>query len=262
MSNTNNDIQMQNGASLFVEWLIQRQIHLVFLVPGKQIAPLLEILATTDHIQTIIANHELAAAYMADGCARYTKKPAVCISIGGPGASNMLTAAVTARMDNSRVFFITGNVSHDVQGIGAFQDGSSNACRDNQLFNEAVHHTDVVTKTDELIIKLRAIQLRTMQQTDSSTCQNLKVEASEIGLLETIGTTCGTGKAGDSTTVSISNNHNVSFTVSEGLSSFSFSAMGRPVGCAAISPCEITLTVTGESSLAIRINSEGYVYAI
>jgi MSHA pilin protein MshC len=120
------------------------------------------------------------------------------------------------------------------------------------------------TYRDELIIKLRAIQLRTMQQTDSSTCQSIKVSPSTIGLLATTAnaTTCETSYAGESTTVTINDNHNVSFSVSEGLSSFSFSSLGKPVGCTAISPCEITLTVVGENSLAITINIEGYIYAI
>jgi len=121
------------------------------------------------------------------------------------------------------------------------------------------------TYRDELIIKLRAIQLRTMQQTNSSTCQNIKVESSEIGLLKTgeaPAPLCASVPAGDSTTVSISDNHNVSFTISEGLSSFSFSSLGKPVGCTPVNSCEITVTVTGESALAIKINLEGYIYAI
>ncbi|MDI1292740.1 MAG: thiamine pyrophosphate-binding protein [Methylobacter sp.] len=154
MRMTTERLPTHNGASLVVEWLQQRQIRLVFLVPGGQIAALLDALASTDQIQVIVANHELGAAYMADGYARATKKIAVCISIGGPGASNMLTAAITARMDNSRVLFITGNVPVDLQGIGAFQDGGSSACRDSALFSAALQHTANVTTAEELITQL------------------------------------------------------------------------------------------------------------
>ena len=120
------------------------------------------------------------------------------------------------------------------------------------------------TYRDELITKLRAIQLRAMQQTNSSACQLIQVELSTIGLRATTlnAATCEATYAGDTTTVSVDNNHSVSFAVSEDLASFSFSSLGKPLGCVAISPCEITLTVSGQSSLDVKINSEGYVYAI
>lgn len=128
------------------------------------------------------------------------------------------------------------------------------------------------TYRDELVIKLRAIQLRTMQQTSGSTCHQIQIGTSPnaIGLLETdsdIAATdlCMASYAGDSTTVTISNNHNVSFTISEGLTRFSFSSLGKPVavGCGdATTPCKITLTVVGESQPQVEINSEGYIHAI
>lgn len=119
------------------------------------------------------------------------------------------------------------------------------------------------TYRDELIIKLRSIQLRTMQQTNNSTCQKIQVSNSVIGLLATTpnAATCEVSYAGDFTTVIINDSHDITFTISEELSSFSFSSLGRPLGCDVITPCEITLTVTGESTLDIKINSEGYIYA-
>lgn len=122
------------------------------------------------------------------------------------------------------------------------------------------------TYRDELITKLRAIQLRTMQQTSNSKCQLIQVSSSSIGLLATTlnAATCEVSYVGESTTTTINDNHNVVFTISGGLSSFSFSSLGRPkaTGCGnTTTPCEITVTVVGESSLAITINREGYIYA-
>lgn len=122
------------------------------------------------------------------------------------------------------------------------------------------------TYRDELITKLRAIQLRSMQQTNDTTCLQIQIEVTTIALLATDldpdTPICKTTPAGEPTTITINDNHNVNFTISEELSSFSFSSLGKPVGCTAITPCEITLTVAGESSLAIKINIEGYIYAI
>ncbi len=123
------------------------------------------------------------------------------------------------------------------------------------------------TYRDELIIKLRAIQLRSMQQTTDAVCKVIQVETTPpaiIGLQETDPDTslCTTRYAGDTTTVTVDSKHSVGFRVSEELTSFSFSTRGRPLDCIAEDPCEITITITGENSPRILINSEGYIHAI
>lgn len=120
------------------------------------------------------------------------------------------------------------------------------------------------TYRDELMNKLRSIQLRTMQQTNDVACQEISVSASEIGLLATpINTnTCDSVPAGETTTVSIASDSSVQFSISENLSMFKFSSMGRPIGCITTNPCELTLNVTGNNTQSILINSEGYIYAL
>jgi MSHA pilin protein MshC len=129
------------------------------------------------------------------------------------------------------------------------------------------------TYRDELIIKLRAIQLRSMQQTTDAVCKVIQVEtfpsANNIGLQATHIDTdtnlpdgCEVGYQGDTTTITVDPKHNVSFTLSQGLTSFSFSSLGKPVGCTPVNLCGITITVTGENSPQILINSEGYIHAI
>ncbi len=120
------------------------------------------------------------------------------------------------------------------------------------------------TYRDELIIKLRAIQLRSMQQTNNIACQTISFNSTQVGLLATITNTntCDSDLAGDTTKVTISSSDSISFSISENLPSFSFSSMGRPVGCIAKDPCDITLTVTGSDSLSVFINEEGFIYAL
>ncbi|MBL4940150.1 MAG: type II secretion system protein [Colwellia sp.] len=118
------------------------------------------------------------------------------------------------------------------------------------------------TYRDELITKLRSIQLRTMQQTNNNACQLIKVESSTIGLLATTlnASTCESNYAGETTSIII-DDHDVTFSISESLANFSFSSLGRPLGCV-VNPCAITITVTGESILKVEINAEGYIYAL
>ena len=121
------------------------------------------------------------------------------------------------------------------------------------------------TYRDELIIKLRAIQLRTMQQTNGSTCQQIQftdatpITQATIGLLATTpnATTCEAGYAGDSTSVVIDDD-NINFVISDNITSFSFTSLGKAL-CVGL-PCEITIKVVGESEPELKINAEGYIY--
>ena len=117
------------------------------------------------------------------------------------------------------------------------------------------------TYRDEIITKLRAIQLRTMQQTSNNICHTIDVTATSLGLLATDPNTnaCTTTYDGETTSVVLDND--VLLAVSEGIESFNFSHLGRPEGCSTVSPCTITLTVKGENELTIAINEEGYIYA-
>lgn len=118
------------------------------------------------------------------------------------------------------------------------------------------------TYRDELITKFRAIQVKAMQQTNIDVCHLVSVKPDSIGLLATINGACGANYAANSTTVTVNSSHQVNFSTTEGINSFSFSSLGKPVGCIAVTPCEISFSVNGASSLLIKINAQGYIYAL
>ena len=66
--------------------------------------------------------HEGAAAFAASGYAKLTGKPAACLSIAGPGATNLLTGLWDAKVDRAPVMALTGQVNTQVLGPGAFQE--------------------------------------------------------------------------------------------------------------------------------------------
>jgi acetolactate synthase-1/2/3 large subunit len=96
----------------------------VFLVPGGLVDPFLPDLAAQSGVRPIVAAHEAGAAYMADGYARASGRFGACLAIGGPGVTNVVTAAASARADASPVLFVTGQVPTDWEGRGGFQDSS------------------------------------------------------------------------------------------------------------------------------------------
>ncbi len=66
--------------------------------------------------------HEGAAAFAASAYGKLTGKPAACLTIAGPGATNLLTGLWDAKVDRSPVLALTGQVQTQVFGPGAFQD--------------------------------------------------------------------------------------------------------------------------------------------
>ncbi|WP_448565567.1 type II secretion system protein [Thalassotalea ganghwensis] len=134
------------------------------------------------------------------------------------------------------------------------------------------------TYRNEVITTLRAIQLRVMQQSGVPVCKQVFFSVKAIGLSQTDtaqANNCNAGVLADqgnddfqsNTSVFIDDNHNVTFAFSGFLNNVSFDHLGRlidaagnRVPCTDINPCRIT--VSGEQSLHIQIESEGYIHAL
>jgi thiamine pyrophosphate-dependent acetolactate synthase large subunit-like protein/nitrite reductase/ring-hydroxylating ferredoxin subunit len=66
--------------------------------------------------------HEGAASFACSAYGKLTGRPAACLSIAGPGATNLLTGLWDANVDRSPVVALTGQVETQVLGPGAFQE--------------------------------------------------------------------------------------------------------------------------------------------
>ncbi len=113
--------QPANGAKLLIELLKQQGVHTIFGVPGGSILPVYDALHGSG-IRHILARHEQGAGFMAQGMARTTGQPAVCMATSGPGAVNLLTAISDAFSDSVPVIAITGQVPQALKGTAAFQE--------------------------------------------------------------------------------------------------------------------------------------------
>lgn len=70
----------------------------------------------------VLPRHEQGGAFAAGGYARVTGKPGVCLATSGPGAVNLLTGIIDAKMDSIPLIAITGQVPASVMGSDAFQE--------------------------------------------------------------------------------------------------------------------------------------------
>ena len=66
--------------------------------------------------------HEGAAAFACSGYAKLTGKPAACLTIAGPGATNLMTGLWDAKVDRAPLLALTGQIDAQVFGPGAFQE--------------------------------------------------------------------------------------------------------------------------------------------
>lgn len=102
--------------------LLERQgVDVMFGYPGGMTLPLYDDLIDSD-IHHVLVRHEQCAAHMADGYARATGKPGVCMATSGPGATNLVTGVATAYMDSAPMIVLTGQVPVNMIGNMAFQE--------------------------------------------------------------------------------------------------------------------------------------------
>ncbi|MEM3507034.1 MAG: biosynthetic-type acetolactate synthase large subunit [Candidatus Bathyarchaeia archaeon] len=110
------------GARILLESLKKEGVKVIFGIPGGATIPIYDELYNETEIRHILMRHEQGAAHAADGYARASGKPGVCMATSGPGATNLITGIATAYMDSSPVISIAGQVPTFLIGTDAFQE--------------------------------------------------------------------------------------------------------------------------------------------
>lgn len=109
------------GTKALVTMLERKGVETIFGYPGGSVIPIYDELYDSS-MRHILVRHEQCAAHMADGYARASGKPGVCIATSGPGATNLVTGVATAFADSVPMIALTGQVGVGSIGLGAFQE--------------------------------------------------------------------------------------------------------------------------------------------
>jgi acetolactate synthase-1/2/3 large subunit len=109
------------GAQIIVRLLERQGITALSGIPGGANLPIYDALAGSS-IRHVLARHEQGAGFIAQGMARVTGTPQVCLGTSGPGVTNLLTALADARLDSVPLVCITGQVPLSMIGTDAFQE--------------------------------------------------------------------------------------------------------------------------------------------
>ncbi len=110
-----------NGAQMVVKSLEAEGVETMFGIPGGTVIHLYDAIYDSK-IKHILMRHEQAASHAADGYARVSGCPGVCIATSGPGATNLVTGIATANLDSVPMVAITGQVATNAIGTDAFQE--------------------------------------------------------------------------------------------------------------------------------------------
>jgi acetolactate synthase-1/2/3 large subunit len=100
-------------------------VDTIFGLPGGAVLPIYDALYDFEGLRHILVRQEAAAGHAAEGYARATGRPGVCLVTSGPAATNLVTALQDALMDSIPIVAFTGQVPTHLIGNDAFQEADN-----------------------------------------------------------------------------------------------------------------------------------------
>lgn len=111
------------GAEALILSLLEEGVDTVFGYIGGAIMPTYDAMYHyEDRLKHVMVRHEQGAVHAAQGFARISRKPGVCFTTSGPGATNLVTGLADAMLDSTPLVCITGQVAAPLLGTDAFQE--------------------------------------------------------------------------------------------------------------------------------------------
>ena len=171
--------RQMTGAKMVVQALIDQGVDTVFGYPGGAVLPIYDEIFQQNSIKHILVRHEQGAVHAAEGYARATGKPGVCLVTSGPGATNAVTGLTDALMDSIPIIVLTGQVPTFMIGSDAFQEADTvGITRPCTKHNWLAKETDRLSEIMHEAYAPRGVPVRcwwTFQKTCSLRLVNTKV---------------------------------------------------------------------------------------
>ncbi|KAL7139601.1 hypothetical protein ABFS83_09G063600 [Erythranthe nasuta] len=112
----------RKGSDVLVEALEREGVTNVFAYPGGASMEIHQALTRSSTIRNVLPRHEQGGIFAAEGYARASGLPGVCIATSGPGATNLVSGLADALLDSIPLVAITGQVPRRMIGTDAFQE--------------------------------------------------------------------------------------------------------------------------------------------
>jgi len=146
--------KVRTVSDVLVEQMAEWGIKYVFGIPGTSSLGLVDALRKNTKLKYIQVRHEQTAAFMASAYGKLTGHIAACLTVAGPGATNLATGLYDAKLDHAPVLALTGLVKRQLIGPGSFQEIDQHSffepiC----VFNHILMSEDQTTSLTTLAIK-------------------------------------------------------------------------------------------------------------
>jgi len=115
-------MEKMSGGRAVVESLRTEDVRYVYGIVGSCMVEIMDDLYDRRDIGWVGTRHEQGASHMADGYARVSGKPGVCMATNGPGATNLTTGVSVALLSHSPMIAITGATQISQQYRDSFQE--------------------------------------------------------------------------------------------------------------------------------------------
>jgi acetolactate synthase-1/2/3 large subunit len=156
---------MPTGAQLLVESLKAYGVDVIFGIPGIHNLAIYDALVDEPSLRVVTTRDERGAAHMADGFARATGRPGVCLTVPGPGVTNALTAIGEAYADSSPLLFLATQLASttvvlDREDFHQLRDSDAVLRSVTQWGARPVHPEDIGPAVDEAFRRFGTVRPR------------------------------------------------------------------------------------------------------
>lgn len=130
-------------------------VKYVFGIPGTSTLGVVDAIRKSNgKIRYIQVRHEETAAFMASAYGKLTGHVAACLTISGPGTTNLATGLYDAQLDHSPVLALTGMVPRKLMGRGSLQE------IDHQAFFEPISVYNKTLMTEDQTTSLATLAIK------------------------------------------------------------------------------------------------------
>ncbi|MGB7054824.1 MAG: thiamine pyrophosphate-binding protein, partial [bacterium] len=133
-------------ADKIIEQLISFGVKHIYGIPGDSNLPLIEAVRKSRKIRFVLTRHEETAAFMACAHGKMSDNIGVCISIAGPGCTNLVTGLMDAAEDRSPVLALLGQIPEVYLGSEAFQE-----IDELELFHPFVDFAETIARSNQAL---------------------------------------------------------------------------------------------------------------
>ena len=168
-------------SEVIIENLVQSGITEYFGVPGTSSLGIIDAIRKNEKARFFLFRHEENAAMAASAYNKLTGKIAACVTIAGPGATNLATGLYDAKEDRASVLSINGQVEMQYSGPGGFQEIDQDAFfRPVTVFNNTIYDEKMAVKIITMAVLHAIVRKGVAQVSVPNDIQKLEIDPESI----------------------------------------------------------------------------------